>query len=252
MIRLLISGFSGFMGSAVRRMAQQNPNFEIVGGVDRIPCDGYTVFPSYDAINIEVDVIIDFGAPALTDALLDYCERTSTAAIVCTTGLTDETKHKIIEVSKKSPIFYSANMSLGANLMAKLARYAATLLVDDFDIEIVEAHHRRKIDAPSGTALMIADEIKDAVANNGEQLDYCYDRSSRRIPRPVNEIGIHAIRGGNIVGDHEVMFVSDNESVSISHRAFSREVFASGAIKAAEYLYQKPAGLYSMNELISL
>ncbi len=251
MIRLLISGFSGYMGTVVKNMALENPQFEVVGGIDRIPSDEYTVFPSYNEINISADVIIDFGAPTLTDSLLEYCERTGTAAVICTTGLTEQTKQKIKEVSKKAPIFYSANMSLGANLIAKLARYASTLLSDNFDIEIVEAHHRRKLDAPSGTALMLADEIKDVIAGE-EDVTYCFDRSARRIARPKNEIGIHAIRGGSIVGEHEVMFVSDNESVSISHSAFSREVFASGAVKAAEFLYCKPAGLYSMNDLITL
>ncbi len=252
MTRLLISGFSGFMGTAVRKMAEENPNLEVVGGVDRVPFDGYPVFGSYNDINIEVDVIVDFGAPALTDSLLSYCERTGTPAVVCTTGLSKETKDKIIQVAKKAPLFYSANMSLGANLMAKLARYAATLLADDFDIEIIEAHHRRKIDAPSGTALMFAEEIKDAINNDTDNFEYCYNRADRRIARPKNEIGIHAIRGGNIVGDHEVMFISDSESVSISHRAFSREVFAAGSIRAALFLHDKPAGLYSMNDLIIL
>ncbi len=260
MIRLLISGFSGFMGSTVRKIAEENPNFEVVGGVDRIPFEGYPVFPTYNDINIDIDVIIDFGAPTLTDMLLSYCERTGTPAIICTTGLTQETKDRIPVVAQKAPLFYSANMSFGANLLAKLSRYAASMLADDFDIEIVEAHHRRKLDAPSGTALMLADEVKDAIEldrknkdnPNDGKIEYCHNRSDRRTARPKNEIGIHAIRGGNIVGDHEVMFISDSESVSISHRAFSREVFAAGSIKAAMFLHNKPAGLYSMNDLIVL
>ncbi len=251
MIRLLISGFSGFMGTAVKNLALSNPNFNVVGGIDRVPCEGYSVYSSFDDVDIKADVIVDFGAPALTDSLLAYCERTGTPAVICTTGLTEETKQKIYDTSKNVAVFYSANMSFGANLVAKLAKKAASLLADSFEIEIVEAHHRRKIDAPSGTALMMADEIK-AVMPDKDSVEYCYDRASRRTPRPANEIGIHAIRGGNIVGDHEIMFISDNETVTLSHRAFSREVFAFGALKAAEFLYDKPAGLYSMNNIISL
>ncbi len=251
MIRLLISGFSGFMGSAVKNLASQNPNFEIVGGIDRVPCEGYSVYSSFEDVDVEADVIIDFGSPALTDSLLAYCKKTGTPAVICTTGLTEDTKQNVYNTADNVAVFYSANMSLGANLVAKLAKKAASLLADSFDIEIVEAHHRRKLDAPSGTALMMADEIKDALPDN-DNVEYCYDRASRRTPRPANEIGIHAIRGGNIVGDHEIMFISDNETVTLSHKAFSREVFAFGALKAAEFLFNKPAGLYSMNNIVSL
>ncbi len=253
MIKILISGYSGFMGTAVRNIAAQNQIFEVVAGVDKVSHgSSCPVYASFDDVTCEVDVIIDFGAPTLTDSLLNYCERTKTAAVICTTGLPPEVGARIPEIAKTVPMFYSANMSLGANLLAKLCRNAAKLLADDFDIEVIEAHHRRKIDAPSGTALMLADEIRDAVSKefDGRKLDYCFERSDRRVARPKDEIGIHAVRGGNIVGDHEVLFVSDSESLTLSHRAFSREVFAAGALKAARFLADKPAGLYSMDDVI--
>ncbi len=255
MIRILISGYSGYMGTAVKNLAAQNPIYNIVAGVDRVTVGGSCpVFSTFDDVDVEVDVIIDFGAPALTGSLLDYCERTKTPAIICTTGLPPEIRARIPEVAKSVPMFYSANMSLGANLLANLCRKAAALLADGFDIEVTEAHHRRKIDAPSGTALMLADEIRDSIgeAFDGRKMNYCFDRSARREARDKDEIGIHAVRGGNIVGDHEVLFVSDNESITLSHRAFSREVFAAGALKAAAFLHDKPPGLYSMSDVIDV
>ncbi len=261
MIRLLISGISGFMGRAVRNLAIQNPTFTVVGGVDKMPDHNAEcpIFSSFDDVNVDVDVIIDFGAPSLTASLLDFCERTSTRAVICTTGLDENTKVRIHNVSEKMATFYSANMSFGANLMAELCRTAAALLYGEFDIEIVEAHHRRKLDAPSGTALMLADEVRNAIekaqAKNPNieditDISYAYDRSTRREARPTNEIGIHAVRGGGVVGEHEVMFLSDNEVVKISHSAMSREVFASGALRAATFLAGKPAGLYDMKDVI--
>ncbi len=253
MIRLLISGYSGFMGKTVRNLAEKSDIFEIVGGVDKLPENGnYPVFPSFDAVDVSADVIIDFGAPALTDSLLAFCERTHTAAVICTTGLTDATKENIKKVSQSTAIFYSANMSVGANLLAELCRIATRLLTEDFDIEIIEAHHKRKLDAPSGTAYMIADEVKKGLADRGsEEYGYCYDRHDKREPRPVNEIGMHAVRGGGIVGDHEVKFISDNEVITLSHNAISREVFASGALRAAKFLAGKEPGLYDMAGLFN-
>ncbi len=243
------------MGTTVKNLAEQNELYKVVGGVDRVTTSGSCpVFATFDSLNVDADVVIDFGAPSLTGSLLDYCERTKTPAIICTTGLPDEVRTRIPEVAKTVPMFYSANMSFGANLLACLCRKAAALLADDFDIEITEAHHRRKVDAPSGTALMLADEIREAVSDSfdGRKLDYCFDRSERRDARPKDEIGLHAIRGGNIVGDHEVQFISDSEALTLSHRAFSREVFAAGALKAAKFIYDKPAGLYSMSDIIDI
>lgn len=253
MIRLLISGYAGRMGTAVRNMARQDHRFCVVGGVDIAAVDGdIPVFSDFGSVNIEMDVIIDFGVPILTAQVLSYAKKNKIPVIICTTGLPEDIKQQLFETAKHTATFYSANMSFGANLLAELCKMATSELKDSFDIEIIETHHSKKIDAPSGTALMLADEItKTAAEDQDKGFDYCTTRASRRTARPQNEIGIHSIRGGGVVGDHEVRFISDNETITISHSALSREVFASGALRAAAFLSGKPEGLYSMKDLFN-
>ena len=251
MTRIILSGCSGKMGEAVTACAQQNENVEIVAGVDLYTSSlrDYPIFPAFDEINgIEADAVIDFSNPAVFEPMIDYCVKNSLPAVICTTGLSDEQKEKMSEAAKSIPVFFSGNMSLGVNLMIELAKTAAKVLGDSFDIEIIEQHHNRKIDAPSGTALMIADAIKSVV---GEDTEYAFDRTPRREPRRKKEIGIHAVRGGTIVGEHEVLFAGNDEIVKISHSARSKSLFATGAVNAAVYMTGKQSGLYNMSDMIS-
>ena len=190
--------------------------------------------------------MIDFSHHSALEGLLAYAVRTGTPLVVCTTGHTEEELAQMKEAAKKAPIFFSRNMSLGINLLISLCRRAAATLGEDFDIEIIEKHHNQKLDAPSGTALMIA----DAICEDGEH-PYVYDRHAERRKRARGEIGLHAVRGGNIVGEHEVMFCGQNETVTLSHSAASREVFATGALRAAHFMQGKGAGLYNMDDVVN-
>lgn len=245
MLNILLSGCMGRMGRAV--VSALGEGQRIAAGVD---VSGEASFPVYGRIcEVEesFDVIVDFSNHALTGDIVDFAVAKGKPCVICTTGQTDEELELIRKASESIPMFRSGNMSLGINLISTLAAEAAKTLGDDFDVEIIEKHHRNKLDAPSGTALMLAEEIKQA--RDGE-CEYVYGRADRRMARPKNEIGISSIRGGDIVGEHEVLFCGGGEVISIKHVAESREVFAHGALHAAEYIVGKGAGMYSMKELI--
>lgn len=250
MTRIIMSGCNGKMGRVITNLIDERQNCEIVAGLDiRENADApYPVFTTADAIDVEADVIIDFSNPSALDALLSFATRKNLPAVLCTTGFSQPQVEQIKAASEEIPIFFSGNMSLGINLLIDLAKKAAVMFGDSFDIEIVEKHHNQKIDAPSGTALMIA----DALSNVKEQdMHYVYDRHSYRKARGKNEIGIHSVRGGTIVGEHDVIFAGHDEVFTISHSAQSKEIFAAGSINAAVYLKGKPAGLYNMSDMLS-
>ncbi len=248
MINILLCGANGKMGNAVRRVAADNDLVTIAAGFDvnTAACD----FPVYDdlsKVSEKIDCIIDFSHPALTDSILDYANMNKIPLILCTTGLSKEQTSKMEFYSKDTPIFFSANMSIGVNLLIDLVCRASKILESNFDIEIVEKHHNQKLDAPSGTALAIADAISDTVSYNPH---YMYDRHSVRQKRDKSEIGIHAVRGGSIVGEHTVIFAGADEVIEVKHQATSKEVFAVGAVRAAIFMQGKGAGLYNMTDLV--
>lgn len=248
MVKIILSGCSGKMGHVITKCVENKENCGIVAGVDINKCDApYPIFASFSEIDVDADVIIDFSHPSVLASLLEYCKKNKMPAVIATTGLSDEQKKEIEDTSKEVPMFFSANMSIGVNLISELAAKAARVLEGSFDIEIVEAHHNQKIDAPSGTALMLADSISDALTNKPT---YEFDRHSKRAKRDPNEIGIHSIRGGTIVGEHEVIFAGLDEIITISHSARSKDLFAVGAVNAAVFLKGKPAGMYSMKLLV--
>ena len=248
MIKVILSGCGGRMGKAVA--AAVGNEVRIVAGVDisaaSIDASDFPIYESITEFSDKADVIVDFSHHSALPSLLDYAKATKTPVVVATTGHTDEELALMREAAKSVAIFHSGNFSIGINLIINLAKQAARTLGADFDIEIIEKHHNKKLDAPSGTALMIA----NAVADEREESEYIYDRHSVRKAREPKEIGIHSVRGGSIVGEHEVIFAGANEIVSISHSAASREIFANGALRAAIYLAGKSAGLYSMTDLI--
>ena len=248
MIKVILSGCGGRMGKAVA--AAVGNEARIVAGVDvnaaSIDASDFPIYESITEFSDKADVIVDFSHHSALPSLLDYAKATKTPVVVATTGHTDEELALMNETAKSVAIFHSGNFSIGINLIINLAKQAARTLGADFDIEIIEKHHNKKLDAPSGTALMIA----NAVAEEREESEYIYDRHSVRKAREPKEIGIHSVRGGSIVGEHEVIFAGANEVVSISHSAASREIFANGALRAAIYLAGKSAGLYSMTDLI--
>ncbi len=249
MTKIIISGCNGKMGHEIFACVAQRKDCTVVGGIDlntEIPND-YPVFTSPAEINVEADVIIDFSNPALLPSLLQYGQKTGISLVLCTTGYNRAQVESLQRVSENIPIFYSGNMSLGINLLIELSKKAAQVLGSDFDIEIIEKHHNQKIDAPSGTALMIADEISSV---RNETTHYVYDRHSQRKKREATEIGIHSVRGGTIVGEHEVVFAGPHEVITLSHSAQSKEIFALGAVNAARFLTKQPAGLYDMSDLL--
>ena len=248
MINILLCGSEGKMGRAVKNAAEGS-DVLVAACVDPFLKGKETenAFSSFDDVKGEFDCIIDFSHPSVTDSLIAYAKRTKTPVVICTTGLSNEQIAQIENLSKESAVFFSANMSLGVNLLVELCKKAAALLGEDFDIEIIEKHHNQKVDAPSGTALMLANEIN---ASCDEKYDYVYDRQSVRKKREKTEIGIHAVRGGSIVGEHDVIFAGESETVTISHEATDRAVFASGAVRAAIYLKDKKVGLYNMDDVL--
>ncbi|NLL92259.1 MAG: 4-hydroxy-tetrahydrodipicolinate reductase [Ruminococcaceae bacterium] len=249
MIKLTVVGLMGNMGKALIEETKKSEKFEIVNGIDKISGvrDEINVYDSFDKIEVKPDVVVDFSNPNSLDSIYDYCISGNIPAVICTTGFNEQQGARIKDLSKHIPVFKSANMSLGINILASLAKSAYKMTGDDFDIEILEKHHKYKIDAPSGTALLLADEINEASSG---LFKYIYDRKSRRTARENNEIGITSIRAGNIVGEHEIIFGGENEVISISHSALSKSVFASGALKASEFIRNKPKGLYNMNDLL--
>ena len=249
MIRIIFCGCFGRMGTVVRQIVKENDEQVIVAGVDI--CDGDAEFPVYKVITDvkeEADVIIDFSSPKALDPILEHAISKNIPVVLCTTGYSDEQLDSIKKASEKVAVLRSANMSLGINTMAKLLKTTAEVLAGNgYDIEIVERHHNQKKDAPSGTALLLADAINKTC--NG-RYEYVFDRSTRRETRPKDEIGISAVRGGSIVGEHEVIFAGLDEVIEIKHTAYSRSVFAKGAVSAAAFLAGKPAGMYDMGNVV--
>lgn len=250
MTRLMMHGCNGAMGQVISNIVAEMDGVEIAAGVDAVDNkdNGYPVFTNIDDCNVEIDAIVDFSAAPAVDHLLEYAVRTKTPVVLCTTGLSEEQLKKAEEASKEVAVLRSANMSLGINTLMKLLKEAASVLAPaGFDIDIVEKHHRKKVDAPSGTALALADSINEAMGN---EYEYVYDRSGRRIQRPKKEIGLSAVRGGTIVGEHEVIFAGTDEVIELKHTAYSKAVFGKGAVEAAVFLAGKPAGLYNMSHVI--
>lgn len=246
-MKIAICGALGKMGAKVREYAK-NSGVETAFGVDvkRAETDGVKVYDGFDGITEKADVIIDFSSKTTLIPLLDYCVKTKTNAVLCSTGYDENDIKAINSAAEKIAVFRSANMSLGVNVLIETVKFLTERLTN-FDIEIIEAHHHNKIDAPSGTAIMIKDGIKEVLPDSTET----YGRKGLVGARDKKEIGIHSVRGGTIVGDHTVLFAGTNESISITHRAESREVFAAGAIGAAKFLRDKKSGLFDMKNLIA-
>lgn len=249
MVNVLVSGCNGRMGQAVVRQAAE-AGMKVVAGFDAnaVKLNDFPVYADFAAVAETPDVVIDFSHISATPAVLAYCEAKNLPLVLCTTGIKDELEAKVLDTAKVIPIFKSFNMSLGISLLQALVRQAARVLGDTYDIEVIERHHNQKLDAPSGTALMIADAAASALSFKPE---YVYDRTKEHKKRDHREIGLHAVRGGTIVGEHEVMFAGPNEIISISHSAQSRELFANGAVKAAAFMLDKGPGTYNMDDLVT-
>ena len=250
MVRVIMHGCNGRMGQVITEMIAQEAEMEIVAGVDLSDHiqNSYPVFKSMKECDVEADVVIDFANAKAVDGLLDACVAKNLPCVLCTTGLSEEQLAHVKEASGKVAILRSANMSMGINLLMKLLKDAVPVLAAaGYDMEIVEKHHNQKLDAPSGTALALADSINEELDNSYR---YVYDRSQIREKRSQKEIGISAVRGGTIVGDHDVIFAGADEVITFSHRAYSKAVFGKGAIQAAKFLAGKPAGLYDMSDVI--
>lgn len=251
MVRAIMNGCNGKMGQCITGICKDDAEIEIVAGIDLY--DGikndYPVYPSLKGCNVEADVIIDFSNANAVDELLDYCEEKEMPVVLCTTGLSEEQLARVDVVAQSAAVLKSANMSLGINTLMELLRKAALVFAPaGFDMEIVEKHHNLKVDAPSGTALALADSMNEALDN---AYNYKYDRSQERVRRDKHEIGIAAVRGGTIVGEHEVIFAGQDEVIEFKHTAYSKAVFAKGAVEAAKFLAGKPAGRYGMADVIA-
>lgn len=250
MVRIIMHGCNGKMGQVITGLVADDPNAQIVAGIDIADNrdNGYPVFTDIKKCDVAADVIVDFAAAAAVDALLDYSVEKQIPVVLCTTGLSDEQLARVKESSKKVAILKSANMSLGINTLMKLLKDAANVFAPaGYDIEIVEKHHNQKVDAPSGTAIALADSINEA---RGGEYEYVYDRSQVRKKRDKKELGISAVRGGTIVGEHEVIFAGIDEVIEFKHTAYSKSVFAKGAVEAGKFLKGKPAGMYDMADVI--
>ena len=250
MVKIIMHGCNGKMGQVITGIVAADKDAEIVAGIDIVDNrqNPYPVFTNIDDCNVEADVIIDFASAKAIDKLLDYVETRKIPVVLCTTGLSEEQLARVEEVSKKVAVLKSANMSLGINTLFKVLKSVSPLLAEaGFDIEIVEKHHHFKVDAPSGTALALGDAINESLP---EKYEYKFDRSQDRIPRPKNEIGFSSVRGGTIVGEHDVIFGGEDEEITFSHTAYSKSVFAKGAVEAAKFLKGQPAGHYTMKEVI--
>ncbi len=250
MTKVIMHGCNGKMGQMITNIIAAEEDIEIVAGVDASDHikNTYPVFTNIAQCDAAADVVIDFCSAAAVDALLDYCAEKQIPCVLCTTGLSEAQLAHVDEAAKKVAVLKSANMSLGVNMLLKLLKNAAQVLVPaGFDIEIVEKHHNLKVDAPSGTALALADSINEEFDN---QFEYVYDRSGKRERRTDKEIGISAVRGGTIVGDHDIIFAGEDEVITFSHRAYSKALFGKGAIQAAKFLKGKPAGKYDMKDVI--
>ena len=248
MTKIAICGANGKMGHVIADIISHRDDCETICGIDKNTAEyGFPIVSKPQDMPVKPDVIIDFTHPSALDDLASYCLSTNTPIVLATTGYSEEQTAQIKKMAQQVPVFFTFNMSLGINLLADLAKRAATVLGDQFDIEIVEKHHNQKIDAPSGTAIMLADAINETLDNSKQ---YVYDRHSRRQKRDRNEIGMHSIRGGTIVGEHDIIFAGRDEVITLSHSATSKEVFAVGAVNAAVFMNGRPAGLYSMSDII--
>lgn len=250
MVKIIMHGCNGKMGQVITGIVAADKDAEIVAGIDIVDNrqNPYPVFTNIDDCNVEADVIIDFASAKAIDKLLDYVETRKIPVVLCTTGLSEEQLARVEEVSKKVAVLKSANMSLGINTLFKVLKSVSPLLAEaGFDIEIVEKHHHFKVDAPSGTAFALGDAVNESLP---EKYEYKFDRSQDRIPRPKNEIGFSSVRGGTIVGEHDVIFAGEDEVITFSHTAYSKSVFAKGAVEAAKFLKGQPAGHYTMKEVI--
>lgn len=252
MTNILLCGCGGRMGAAVAALVNNRDDSKIVAGIDVnlssvAQASGFPVYSDISEFSGKADVIVDFSHHSALPHLIKYATANSVPLVICTTGHTEEELEAMREASHQIPVFFSGNMSIGINLLVALCKKASEALGTAFDVEIIEKHHNKKLDAPSGTALMIADAIK----STRNETEYVYDRHSVRRQRDSKEIGIHSIRGGTIVGEHEVVFAGNNEMLTISHTAMSREIFAAGAVRAAEYIIGKTAGMYDMSDVIN-
>lgn len=250
MTRLIVCGCNGKMGRAITACVKERMDCEIVAGFDRNtdPAAGFPVYANPQNCDIAADVIIDFSHPSALPGVLRYAEKHGMAAVIATTGLSDEDRALVNDAAQRIALFSSANMSLGVSLLAELAKKAASVLGASFDVEIIEKHHNQKIDAPSGTALMLADAVAEGLPYAPRSV---YDRHAVREKRDPHEIGFSSVRGGTIVGEHEILFAGHDECISLSHSAMSKEIFAAGAVSAAQFLVGKPAGLYTMKDLMA-
>ena len=256
MVKMIMHGACGRMGRMITDIVSREEGIEIVAGVDAFG-EAYASYPVYktlDEITEEADVVVDFSTASAVDGLISYCKAKKLPVVLCTTGLSTEQMEALREASGEIPVLKSANMSIGINLLLGVLRQISPVLSEaGFDIEVVEKHHNKKLDAPSGTAIALADAVNEGLAADGEEeMEYIYDRSTRRMARPKNEIGISAVRGGTIVGDHDVIFAGEDEVITLSHRAYSRAVFAKGAVTAAKFLKGKEPGYYGMEDALGL
>lgn len=249
MVEVILHGCNGRMGQMLSGLIAEDEEMKVVAGIEPSgeAKNDYPVYKSFDELKETADVIIDFSTASAIDSLLSYCEKTHTPLVLCSTGLSEAQLDRVENLSKESAVLVSANMSLGINVLLKLLKsVTGTLYGNGFDIEIVEKHHNQKLDAPSGTALALADVMKDEL----DDISYNLDRTKVRKKRERNEIGISAVRGGTIVGEHEVIFAGTDEVIEIKHTAYSRAIFAKGAMSAAKFLKGKKAGKYSMSDVI--
>lgn len=252
MVKVIMHGCNGKMGQVITKIAAEDEGLEIVAGIDKYTgiANTYPVFADICDCDVEADVVIDFSNASAVEGLLDYCVEKQVPVVLCTTGLSEEQLKKVEEASEKVAVLKSANMSLGVNLLLKLLKDATKVLSPaGFDIEIVEKHHNQKVDAPSGTALALADSINEELNN---EYNYKFDRSAERKKRDKKEIGVVAVRGGTIVGEHEVIYAGNDEVIEFKHTAYSKAVFAKGAVEAARFLAGKGAGRYDMSDVIQL
>ena len=250
MVKMIMHGCNGRMGHVIVDLCKEDQDIQVVAGVDAFGENAYDfpVFKSLSECNVDADVIVDFSNASAVDGLLDYCTDKGIPVVLCSTGLSAEQLDKVKEASSKVAVLKSANMSVGVNALIKVLKEVSPLFAAaGFDIEIVEKHHNQKLDAPSGTAIALADSINESLNN---EYEYVNDRSTRREKRPVKEIGISAVRGGTIVGDHDVIFAGHDEVVTLSHRAYSRAIFGKGAIQAAKFLAGNSAGMYDMSDVL--
>lgn len=246
-MKVIINGYSGTMGQVLAKCVADDEELELVAGISpkHHDVDGFNTYSSFADVKEDSDVVIDFSNPLALDGILEYCLKTKTPVVLATTGYNDEEMEKIHEAAKQIPVFLSFNMSLGVNILLKLVKEAAKNLAN-FDIEIIEKHHNKKVDSPSGTAVMIANAVKEI----REQSEFIYGRHGRTGKRQQNEVGIHAVRGGTIVGEHSAIFAGNDEILEINHSARSKNVFAEGAIAAAKYLVNQKPGFYNMDDML--